>query len=42
MGEGEFHLLDPAGPALGVVVDLLHGGNDLLEIRLRQGGQSPC
>ena len=49
MGEGEFHLLDleglevrldPTGPALGVVVDLLHGGNDLLEIRLRQGGQS--
>ena len=46
---GEFHLLDleglevrldPAGPALGTVVDLLHGGNDLLEIRLHHGGQS--
>ena len=49
MAAGEFHLLDleglevrldPAGPALGAVVDLLHGGNDLLEIRLRHGGQS--
>ena len=49
MGAGEFHLLDleglevrldPAGPALGTVVDLLHGGNDLLEIRLRHGGPS--
>lgn len=48
MGAGEFHLLDleglevrldPAGPALGTVVDLLHGGNHLLEIRLRYGGQ---
>ena len=42
--EGEFHLmdlegldvrLDPAGPAIGTVVNLVHGGNDLLEIRLR-------
>ncbi|MCY3538170.1 MAG: ribosome maturation factor RimM [Synechococcus sp. SB0673_bin_10] len=49
MGAGEFHLLDleglearldPSGPALGTVVNLLHGGNDLLEIRLRHGGQS--
>ena len=49
LAAGEFHLLDleglevrldPAGPALGTVVDLLHGGNDLLEIRLRHGGQS--
>ena len=49
MAVGEFHLLDleglevrldPQGPALGTVVDLLHGGNDLLEIRLRRGGQS--
>ena len=49
LAAGEFHLLDleglevrldPAGPALGTVVDLLHGGNDLLEIRLRYGGQS--
>ena len=49
MAAGEFHLLDleglearldPAGPALGTVVDLLHGGNDLLEIRLCHGGQS--
>ena len=49
MAAGEFHLLDleglevrldPAGPALGTVVDLLHGGNDLLEIRLHHGGQS--
>jgi len=49
MAAGEFHLLDleglevrldPAGPTLGTVVDLLHGGNDLLEIRLRHGGQS--
>lgn len=49
LAAGEFHLLDleglevrldPAGPALGTVVDLLHGGNDLLEIRLHHGGQS--
>ena len=49
LAPGEFHLLDlaglevrlaPAGPALGTVVDLLHGGNDLLEIRLHHGGQS--
>lgn len=48
MAAGEFHLLDleglevrldRAGPALGTVVNLLHGGNDLLEIRLCQGGQ---
>ena len=45
---GEFHFLDleglevrldPSGPALGTVVDLLHGGNDLLEIQLCHGGQ---
>ncbi|MXW39756.1 MAG: ribosome maturation factor RimM [Synechococcus sp. SB0668_bin_15] len=49
LGPGEFHLLDleglevrldPAGPALGAVVDLVHGGNDLLKIRLHRGGQS--
>ena len=49
MGAGEFHFLDleglevrldPSGPALGTVVNLLHGGNDLLEIRLCYGGQS--
>ena len=49
MAGGEFHLLDleglevrldPAGPALGTVLDLLHGGNDLLEIRLFHGKQS--
>ena len=49
MGAGEFHLLDleglevrlaADGPALGTVVDLLHGGNDLLEVRLFHGGQS--
>lgn len=42
--EGEFHLMDlegldvrlePAGPAVGTVVNLVHGGNDLLEIRLQ-------
>ena len=41
--EGEFHLLElqglevrlnPAGPAIATVVDLHHGGNDLLEIEL--------
>ena len=49
LAAGEFHLLDleglevrldPAGPALGIVTDLLHGGNDLLEIRLHHGGTS--
>lgn len=49
LGEGEFHLLDleglevrldPAGPALGTVVNLLHGGNDLIEVRPMAGGQS--
>ncbi|MCY4332702.1 MAG: ribosome maturation factor RimM [Cyanobacteria bacterium MAG CAR1_bin_15] len=49
LAPGEFHLLDleglevrldPSGPALGTVVNLLHGGNDLLEIRLRHGGPS--
>lgn len=42
---GEFHLLDlvglevrllPAGEAIGRVTDLIHGGNDLLEIALSE------
>ena len=44
--EGEFHLLDlvdldarldPQGPAIGRVTDLISGGNDLLEIELKDG-----
>ena len=44
--EGEFHLLDlvdldarldPQGPAIGQVTDLISGGNDLLEIELKDG-----
>jgi len=43
--EGEFHLLDlvglearlnPEGEAIGTVTDLISGGNDLLEIKLRE------
>ena len=46
--EGEFHLLDLQGlkvrlqdetEPIGVVVDLHHGGNDLLEIELNEGGR---
>ena len=42
--EGEFHMLDlqglnvrlhPEAEPIGVVVDLHHGGNDLLEIELK-------
>jgi 16S rRNA processing protein RimM len=45
---GEFHLLDlvglevrllPAATPIGTVTDLLHGGNDLLEIALNDGGR---
>ena len=46
--EGEFHFLDLQGlnvrlrdeaDPIGVVVDLHHGGNDLLEIELKEGGR---
>ena len=46
--DGEFHLLDLQGlnvrlqgeaEPIGVVVDLHHGGNDLLEIELKKGGR---
>ena len=46
--EGEFHLLDLQGlqvhleneaEPIGVVVDLHHGGNDLLEIELKADGR---
>lgn len=45
---GEFHVLDlvglevrllPEGSVLGTVTDLIHGGNDLLEIALREDGR---
>lgn len=45
---GEFHLLDlvglevrllPEATCIGTVTDLLHGGNDLLEIALSDGGR---
>ncbi len=45
---GEFHVLDlqglevrldPGGPAIAIVVDLHHGGNDLLEIELLDGAR---
>ncbi len=45
---GEFHVLDlqglevrldPGGPAIATVVDLHHGGNDLLEIELLDGAR---
>ena len=29
--------LDPQGPAIGRVTDLISGGNDLLEIELKDG-----
>ena len=46
LAEGEFHLLDlvdldarldPQGPAIGRVTDLISGCNDLLEIELKDG-----
>jgi 16S rRNA processing protein RimM len=46
--EGEFHLLDlqgldvrlaPAGTVIGTVVDLIHAGNDLLDVRLSADGR---
>lgn len=45
---GEFHVLDlqglevrldPGGPAIATVLDLHHGGNDLLEIELFDGAR---
>ncbi len=45
---GEFHVLDlvglearllPEGTILGTVTDLIHGGNDLLEIETSEGGR---
>jgi 16S rRNA processing protein RimM len=45
---GEFHVRDlvglevrllPEGTVLGSVTDLIHGGNDLLEIELCEGGR---
>ena len=46
LGKGEFHLLDLVGlearvdeqsAEIGVVIDLISGGNDLLEIKLNSG-----
>ncbi len=46
LADGEFHLFDlqglevrlaPAGTPIGTVVDLIHAGNDLLEVRLSEG-----
>ena len=46
LAEGEFHLLElqglevrlaPNGTPIGTVVDLIHGGNDLLEVELSEG-----
>ena len=46
LDEGEFHLLDlvglearlePEGPAIGTVTDLISGGNDLLEVTTADG-----
>jgi len=46
LGPGEFHLLDleglqvkllPEGRPIGIVRDLIHGGNDLLEVELSEG-----
>ncbi len=47
LAKGEFHLLDlvglearlnnPAGPAIGEVINLTFAGNDLIEIRLFEG-----
>jgi 16S rRNA processing protein RimM len=48
LGPGEFHLLDleglkvkllSDGSLIGTVRDLLHGGNDLLEVELAEGGR---
>jgi 16S rRNA processing protein RimM len=51
LAPGEFHLLDlvglearltPDAPAIGRVVDLLHAGNDLLEIALHAVDDRPA
>jgi 16S rRNA processing protein RimM len=51
LAPGEFHLLDLVGlearldadgPAIGRVVDLLHAGNDLLDIALDASAQGPA
>jgi 16S rRNA processing protein RimM len=48
LARGEFHLLDlvglearllPAGELLGRVTNLLHAGNDLLEVELAENGR---
>jgi 16S rRNA processing protein RimM len=48
LAQGEFHLLDlvglearllPAGEPLGRVTNLLHAGNDLLEVELAESGR---
>jgi 16S rRNA processing protein RimM len=48
LAPGEFHLLDleglevrllADGSPIGTVRDLIHGGNDLLEVELRDGGR---
>ena len=48
LAQGEYHLLDlvglearllPAGVALGRVTNLLHAGNDLLEVELAEDGR---
>jgi 16S rRNA processing protein RimM len=48
LDEGEFHLLDleglqvrllADGAVIGTVRDLIHGGNDLLDVELRDGGR---
>ena len=48
LDDGEFHVLDlqgldvrlqDDGPSIATVVDLHHGGNDLLEIELQEGGR---
>ncbi len=50
LAKGEFHLLDlvglevrleASGQVIGRVKDLLHAGNDLLEVELASGGQQP-
>jgi 16S rRNA processing protein RimM len=47
LAQGEFHLLDlvglevrllEQGQSIGRVLDLLHAGNDLLEVELQEGG----
>jgi 16S rRNA processing protein RimM len=48
LGPGEYHLLDleglqvkllPDGSIIGTVKDLIHGGNDLLEVELSEGNR---